>query len=222
MPRLSWDKDGERLYETGVDRGVLYLRDATGVYTQGVVWNGLTTVTEAPSGAEATALYASNIKYLNMISAEEFGGTIEAYTFPDEFMECDGTAKLVKGVYAGQQTRKTFGLSYRTILGNDISLNEYAYKIHIIYGAVAAPSDRSYASVNDSPQAITFSWTVTTTPVVVANLKPTALLTIVSTDVEPDKLLELEDILYGKDSEFGGGSEARLPLPDEIATLLSA
>lgn len=215
MSKLVWDQTGERLYETGVKQGVLYLQGEGGVYNKGVAWNGLTAVTESPSGAEATPLYADDIKYLNLMSAEEFGATIEAYTYPDEFAECDGSAAIATGVYIGQQVRKTFGLCYRTVLGNDVDSNDYGYKLHLIYGALAAPSEKAYATVNDSPEAITFSWEVTTTPVSVEGFKPTASVTIDSTKVDTGKLAALEAILYGSESE-----EARLPLPDEIATLM--
>ena len=216
MSRLVWDKTGERLYETGVKYGVLYVQDENGAYPKGVVWNGLTAVTESPSGAEATPLYADDIKYLNLLSAEEFGATIEAYMYPDEFMACDGSAALSTGVYIGQQSRKTFGLCYRTVLGNDIDNNEHGYKLHLIYGALAAPSEKAYATINDSPEAITFSWEVSTTPVEIAGHKPTASVTIDSTKADAEKLAALEAILYGSTE-----SEARLPLPDEIAELFS-
>lgn len=219
MSKLVWDKTGERYYETGVKNGVLYI-PTEGVYSKGVAWNGLTAVTESPSGAEATALYADDMKYLSLYSAEEFGATIEAYTYPDEFAQCDGSAELTKGVSIGQQTRKTFGLCYRTTIGNDTDGNDYGYKLHMIYGCMASPSEKAYATINDSPEAITFSWEVTTTPVSVAGFKPTASITIDSTKADPTKLAALEDILYGKDGE--PGSEARLPLPDEIKTLMSA
>ena len=219
MSKLVWDKTGERYYETGVKNGVLYI-PTEGVYSKGVAWNGLTAVTESPSGAEATALYAADIKYLSLYSAEEFGATIEAYTYPDEFAQCDGSAELTKGVSIGQQARKTFGLCYRTTIGNDTDGNDYGYKLHMIYGCMASPSEKAYATINDSPEAITFSWEVTTTPVSVAGFKPTASITIDSTKADPTKLAALEDILYGKDGE--PGSEARLPLPDEIKTLMSA
>ena len=219
MSKLVWDNTGERLYETGVSKGVLYIPTG-GVYNKGVAWNGLTAVTESPSGAEATPLYADDIKYLNLMSNEEFGCTIEAYTYPDEFAECDGSASLVDGVYIGQQARKTFGLCYRTTIGNDTNGNDYGYKLHIIYGALAAPSEKAYATINDSPEAITFSWEVTTTPVNVTGAKPTASITIDSTKADPTKLAALEDILYGKDGE--PGNEPRLPLPDEIKTLMTA
>lgn len=218
MSRLVWDKTGERLYETGVKNGVLYI-PASGVYSKGVAWNGLTAVTESPSGAEATALYADDIKYLSLISTEEFGATIEAYTYPDEFAECDGSADIADGVTIGQQTRKTFGLCYKTTIGNDVDGNGYGYKLHIIYGALASPSEKAYATINDSPEAITFSWEITTTPVNVTGAKPTASLVIDSTKADPTKLAALEDILYGKDGD--GSAEPRLPLPDEIKTLMA-
>lgn len=215
MAVLVWDKTGEHLYETGVDHGVLYPQDNTGAYPKGVVWNGLTAVTESPSGAEATALYADNIKYLNLTSAEEFAATVEAYTYPEEFELCDGSAEIATGVTIGQQTRTSFGLCYRTKLGNDVQSDAYGYKLHIIYGAKATPSERSYSTVNDSPEAITFSWEVNTTPVAVTGYKPTASLVIDSTKVAADKLASLEAVLYGSETD-----EARLPLPDEIATLI--
>lgn len=216
MSKLVWDQTGERLYETGVKNGVLYVQ-SNGEYPKGVAWNGLTAVTESPSGAEASPLYADDIKYLNLLSNEEFGATIEAYTYPDEFAECDGSASLAEGVFIGQQKRSTFGLCYRTTLGNDVDGNDHGYKLHIIYGALAAPSEKAYATVNDSPEAITFSWEVTTTPVNVAGHKPTASITIDSTKVDSAKLKALEDKLYGTESE-----EASLPLPDEIATMFAA
>lgn len=215
MARLVWDKTGERFYETGVRQGVLYPM-VDGAYPKGVAWNGLTAVTESPSGAESTALYADDIKYLNLRSTEEFGATIEAYTYPKEFEECDGSAELAAGVTIGQQPRKSFGLSYRTALGNDVENENHGYKLHLIYGATASPSEKAYATISDSPEAITFSWEVTTVPVNVEGFKPTALLTIDSTKVDPAKLTALEDILYGK-----AEAEARLPLPDEIATLMA-
>lgn len=219
MSKIVWDKTGERFYETGVKNGVLYIPTG-GVYSKGVAWNGLTAVTESPSGAEATPLYADDIKYLNLMSNEEFGATIEAYTYPDEFAECDGSASIATGVMIGQQNRKTFGLSYRTALGNDTVGNDYGYKLHLIYGALAAPSEKGYATINDSPEAITFSWEVTTTPVSVTGFKPTASITIDSTKADPAKLAALEKILYGSDD--APATEPRLPLPDEIATLMEA
>ena len=215
MSKLVWDKTGERFYETGVKNGVLYPQAEGGTYPKGVPWNGLTAVTESPSGAEATPLYADDIKYLNLMSAEEFGATIEAYTYPDEFAECDGSASLAKGVSIGQQKRKTFGLAYKTVLGNDVDNNDYGYKLHIIYGATASPSEKAYATINDSPEAITFSWEVTTTPVNVTGFKPTSSIVIDSTKANPEKLAALEAKLFGDDS-----NEAMLPLPDEIATLM--
>lgn len=215
--KLVWDQTNERLYETGVKMGVVYPQATGGTYPMGVAWNGLTAVTESPSGAEATALYADDIKYLNLMSAEEFAATIEAYTYPDEFAECDGSAELAKGVAIGQQKRKAFGLCYRTVLGNDVDGNDYGYKLHIIYGAMAAPSEKAYATINDSPEAITFSWELSTTPVSVDGFKPTASITIDSTKADPTKLEALEKILYGSEE-----AEARLPLPNEIATLMAA
>lgn len=216
MSKLVWDQTGERFYETGVNQGVLYPQGAGGTYPKGVPWNGLTAVTESPSGAEASPIYADNIKYLNMVSAEEFGATIEAYTYPDEFAQCDGSAEIATGVTIGQQSRKTFGLSYKTTLGNDTEGNDFGYKLHIIYGALAAPSEKGYATINDSPEAITFSWEVSTTPVTVEGFKPTASITINSTKTDSAKLAALEAILYGS-----ADTEARLPLPDEIATLMA-
>ena len=216
MSKIVWDQTGERLYETGVKQGVLYI-PTSGVYSKGVAWNGLTAVTESPSGAEATALYADDIKYLNLMSAEEFACTIEAYTYPNEFAECDGSASLAMGVNIGQQPRKTFGLCYRTTVGNDTDSNAHGYKLHMVYGCLAAPSEKAYATINDSPEPITFSWEVSTTPVNVTGHKPTALLTIDSTKADPTKLAALEKILYG-DSD----TEPRLPLPDEIATLMAS
>jgi hypothetical protein len=215
MAILTWDGTGERLYETGVDRGVLYI-PTNGVYDTGYAWNGLTAVTESPSGAEATALYADNIKYLNLVSAEEFGATIEAYTYPDAFALVDGTARPSAGVSIGQQVRKTFGFSFRTRLGNDVDGADHGYKLHLVYGALAAPSEKSYASINDSPEAITFSWEVTTTPVPVTGLKPTAIITIDSTKVNAANLATLEDALYGT-----AGTNARLPLPDEVIAIFA-
>jgi hypothetical protein len=214
MTALVWDQVGERLYETGVDHGVLYIPDPSGDYINGVAWNGLTTVTESPSGAAANPQYADNIKYLNLISAEEFGATIEAFTYPDEFAECDGTALPGPGLTVGQQSRKQFGLCYRTRVGNDVDGTDHGYKLHLIYGAQAAPSEKAYATINDSPEAIAFSWDITTSPVPVQDLKPTALLTVDSSKVDSDALAELEDILYGS-----GSVDARLPLPDEVIDL---
>lgn len=216
MTKLLWDSVGDRLYETGVDRGVLFVQSATGTYPLGVAWNGLTAVTESPSGAEPSPQYADNIKYLNLMSTEEFGATIEAFTYPEEFAQCDGSAELVTGVMVGQQSRKTFGLAYRTAIGNDTDGTDHGYKIHLIYGAKAAPSEKGYQTMNDSPEAITFSWEVTTTPVEVTGFKPTASLVIDSTLVDSTQLSAFEDILYGTTEE-----EARLPLPDEVKTLLT-
>lgn len=215
MSKLVWDKTGERFYETGVKMGVLYVQEG-GAYPKGVAWNGLTAVTESPSGAEATALYADDIKYLNLISNEEFGATIEAYTYPEEFEACDGSASLAKGVSIGQQPRKSFGLCYRTTLGNDTDGNDYGYKLHLIYGAMAAPSEKAYATINDSPEAITFSWEVTTTPVNVSGHKPTACITIDSKKVDAGKLALLEAKLYGSENE-----EPSMPMPDEIAEMFA-
>lgn len=213
--KLTWDGSGERVYETGVDHGVLYVRTA-GTYGDGVPWNGLTGVTESPSGAEATPLYADNIKYLNLKSREDFGATIEAYTYPDEFGECDGTVELVPGVKVGQQARKSFGMSYRTLVGTDEDADA-GYKLHLVYGADAAPSEKARTTVNDTPDATAFSWTVTTTPIEVTGLKPSATLEIDSRFVDSDALDALLDILYGTDA-----TEARLPLPDEVADIFSA
>ena len=220
MSKLVWDNTGNRLYETGVKNGVLYVQSSSGTYPKGVAWNGLTAVTESPSGAEATPLYADDTKYLNLMSAEEFGATIEAYTYPEEFEACDGSASLVDGVSIGQQKRTPFGLCYRTTIGNDTDGNDHGYKLHIIYGALASPSEKAYASINDSPEAITFSWEVTTTPVSVSGFKPTASLVIDSTKADQTKLTALETILYGSDAE--SGTDPRLPLPDEIKTLMTA
>ena len=223
MSKIVWDKTGERFYETGVKQGVLYPQGTGGTYPKGVAWNGLTAVTESPSGAEATPLYADDIKYLNLMSAEEFGATIEAYTYPEEFAQCDGSATIATGVTIGQQARKSFGLCYRTALGNDVDGSDYGYKLHIIYGAMAAPSEKAYATINDSPEAITFSWEVTTTPVAVDGFKPTASIVIDSTKADEAKLTALEEILYGKDpttTDGNDGVDPRLPLPDEIAELM--
>jgi len=214
--KIVWDKTGERFYETGVDRGVLYVQDDQGKYPKGVAWNGLTGVTESPTGAEPNPLYADNIKYLNLFSVEEFEANIEAYTYPEEFEECDGSAELTPGVTLGQQPRKTFGLCYRTKLGNDLEGEDYGYKLHLIYGAKAAPSDKGYETINDTPDAITFSWDVTTTPVPVTGFKPTALLVVDSTKVNAEALATLENILYGTDN-----LDPYLPLPDEVAALFT-
>lgn len=218
MSKLVWDAVGERYYETGVKNGVLYVYDAENKkYGAGVAWNGLTAVTESPSGAEATPLYADDIKYLNLLSTEEFGATIEAFTYPVEFEACDGSASIAQGVTIGQQKRNTFALCYRTALGNDVDNNDYGYKLHIIYGCLAAPSEKAYATINDSPEAITFSWEVTTTPVAVEGFKPTASVVIDSTKADKAKLAALEAKLYGSDD-----SEPELVLPDEIATMMAA
>ena len=218
MAKITWDDTGKRIYETGVDHGVLYpYGTSEAPYGTGVAWNGLTNVSENPSGAESSPIYADNIKYVNLMSNEEFGATIEAYTYPDEFAECDGSKELAPGVYAGQQARKTFGLSYRTKIGNDVDGEDYGYKLHLIYGALAAPSERSYATINDSPEAITFSWEISTTPVEVTGGKPTACITIDSTKVDATKLAALEKILYGD-----GATGPKLPLPDEVAEMLKA
>lgn len=218
MAKLKWDQTGERLYETGCDRGVLFPVATGGTYGSGVAWNGLSSVNQSPSGAEATAVYADNIKYLDLMSAETFGATVEAYTYPAEFAECDGSATIAKGVTAGQQTRKMFGLSYRTLIGNDTEGTDHGYKIHLVYGAKAAPSERSYSTVNDSPEAATLSWELTTTPVDVPGFKPTAHLEIDSTKADPTKLEALEKILYGSDEE--PETQPRLPLPEEVITLM--
>jgi hypothetical protein len=218
MTKLTWDGTGARLYETGVDHGVLYIPNGSGVYDNGVAWNGLTTVTESPSGAEPTALYADNIKYLNLISAEEFGATIEAYTYPEEFGQFDGTAAPSNGVNVGQQSRRAFGLSYRTRVGNDLEGSDYGYKLHLIYNATAAPSEKAYGTINDSPEAITFSWELTTTPVYAgATLKPTAQITIDSTTADATALAALEDLLYGT-----VGQDPKLPTPEEVLALFAA
>lgn len=220
MTRLQWDLVGERTYETGVDRGVLYI-PTNGVYDKGYAWNGLTAVTESPSGAEAKPQYADNMKYLNLVSAEEFGATVEAFTYPDEFGQCDGTAEPSSGVKLGQQNRKPFGLAYRTLMGNDTDSTDFGYKLHLTYGALATPSEKAYATVNDSPEAINFSWEITTTPVEVGVIggktyKPTATITIDSTQVDPTKLSDLENILYGT-----VGVDPRLPLPAEVVAMFS-
>ena len=219
MSKLVWDQTGERLYETGVKMGVLYPQATGGTYPKGVAWNGLTSVSESPEGAEPEPLYADDIKYLNLMSVEEFKATIEAYTYPEEFAECDGSKSIATGVTIGQQKRKAFGLCYRTTLGNDVDGNDHGYKLHIVYGALAAPSEKSYESINDSPEAATFSWEISTTPVAVSKegCQPTASITIDSTKADPTALKKLEDILYGSEEK-----EARLPLPDEITTLMTA
>lgn len=217
MSKLTWDNTGERLFETGVKNGVLYPIQADGKYTNGVAWNGLISVTESPSGAEATALYADDIKYVNLLSNEEFGATIEAYTYPDEFAECDGSGTLAEGVTVGQQKRKVFGLCYKTTIGNDVDGNDHGYKLHLVYGCLAAPSEKAYSTINDNPDAITFSWEVTTTPVNVTGFKPTSQITIDSTKVDQAKLTKIEDLLYGTAEK-----EPSLPLPDELAATLTA
>lgn len=220
MAKLVWDKTGEHLYETGVDHGVLYFPDQTGAYENGVAWNGLISVSESPSGAEPTGQYADNIKYLNLISAEEFGATIEAYTYPEEFEACNGNKELVdaSGVYIGQQARSVFGFCYRTMIGNDTDGQDHGYKLHLVYGCQVSPSEKAYQTINDSPEALTFSWELSTTPVNVTGKKPTALLVIDSTKVDSTKLAEIEAKLYGDESSTG----AVLPTPDEIANILSA
>jgi len=220
MAKLVWDATGSRFYETGVKNGVLYAQDNTGAYPTGVAWNGLAAISESPSGAEASPIYADDIKYLNLYSVEEFAATVEAYTYPSEFEECDGSAVLVTGALIGQQARKSFGLCYRTVIGNDTDGENKGYKIHIIYGCKASPSEKAYTTINDSPEAISFSWEITTTPVNVTNMKPTATLVIDSTKFTTTaaqaKLAALEAVLYGDAS-----NTARLPLPDEIKTLLT-
>lgn len=215
MPKLEWDKTGEHFYETGLDRGVLYVQE-NGSYPKGVAWNGLTGVSESPSGADASDLYADNQKYLSLRSAETFGATIEAYTYPDEFAECDGSASLVEGLKIGQQTRKTFGFTYRTKLGNDTEGEDHGYIIHLVYGATASPSSKSRATVNESPEAITFSWEVSTVPVTVTGYKPTATVEIDSTKIASEALQKIEEVIYGSES-----ASAKLPLPDELLTLIS-
>ena len=214
MSRIKWDQTGERLYETGVDRGVLAVMGTDGKYGNGVAWNGLTAVNESPEGAEPNALYADNIKYLNLVSNEEYKATVECYTYPDEFAECNGEKEIATGVSIGQQSRKSFAYSYRTKIGNDVDGSDHGYKIHVVYGATASPSSKDYATINDSPEAITFSYEISTTPVDVTGAKPTATVVIDSTKVAADKLKALEDVLYGTDSE-----EPIIPLPDEIATI---
>ena len=215
MAKLVWDQAGQKFFETGVSNGVLYVSDGQGGYLKGVAWNGLTSVAENPSGAESNPVYADNIKYLNIISAEEFGATIEAYTYPDEFMECDGSAQVVAGVNIGQQARKSFGISYRTKVGNDVAGDNLGYKIHVIYNCQAAPSGKTYSTVNESPEAITFSWEVTTTPVPVEGFRPTATVVFDSTKIEPEKMTAVENALYGTESE-----EAKLPSIEELLALV--
>ena len=215
MSKIVWDAIGDHIFETGVRNGVLYLKGAEGTYDTGVAWNGLTSVSESPEGAEVTDLYADDIKYLSLMSAENFKATIEAYTYPVEFEECDGSATIAKGVVIGQQSRKPFGLCYRTTIGNDTDGNEHGYKLHIVYGCQASPSEKQYSTINDSPDAVTFSWEVSTTPVNVTGKKPASTLIIDSTKADKSKLTALEAILYGSEQD-----EPRLPLPDEIVTLM--
>lgn len=215
MAKLVWDAVGERFFETGVKNGVLFVQDVNGEYANGVVWNGLTAVTESPSGAEATPLYADDMKYVVLYSTEEFGATVEAYTYPEEFEQCDGSAALMDGITIGQQPRKSFGLVYKTVIGNDVQGQDLGYKIHIIYGAKAAPSEKAFATINDSPEAVTFSWELSTVPVPVTGHRPTATVVVDSTKVDAEKLALLEDKLFGSETE-----ESTLPLPDEIAELL--
>ncbi len=217
MPKLVWDAAGERLYETGVDRGVLYPMSALGAYEAGVVWNGLSSISESPSGAEATPVYADNIKYLNLMSAEEFGATLEAYTYPKEFAVCEGSVSPVEGLIIGQQERRAFGLCFRTLIGNDVAGNSLGYKLHLIYGAKAAPSEKQYSSINDSPEPLTFSWELTTTPVEIEGMKPAAALIIDSTLLAPEKLEALETLLYGAEA-----TAAALPSPAAVIALLTA
>ena len=220
MSVLTWDEQGEKLFETGVQKCVLYPLNTNNQYTPGVAWNGVSSVSETPSGAEATAIYADDIKYLNLYSAEQLGATLQAYMYPDEFEQCDGSAEVAPGVTIGQQNRKTFGLCYRTTLGNDTDGNDYGYKLHLLYGCKASPSEKQYQTINDSPEAISFSWTLTTTPVNVSGYKPTSILTIKSTDFktteEKARLKALEDLLYGT-----ANSEPRLPLPDEVIAMMT-
>lgn len=220
MSRLTWDEQGEKLFETGVQKTVLYPLNSDNQYTPGVAWNGVSSVSETPSGAEATAIYADDVKYLNLYSAEQLGGTLQAYMYPDEFEQCDGSAEVATGVTIGQQNRKTFGLCYRTTLGNDTEGNDYGYKLHLLYGCKASPSEKQYQTINDSPEAISFSWTLTTTPVNVSGYKPTSILTVKSTDFKTEeekaRLKALEDVLYGT-----ANSEPRLPLPDEVIAMMN-
>lgn len=218
--KLVWDAIGDKVYETGVDHGVLYPMSSEGTYPAGVAWNGLTTVTESPSGAEANKQYADNIEYLNIRSAEEFGGTIEAFTYPDEFAVCDGTATPKPGVSVGQQTRRAFGMSYRTLIGNDIENTDFGYKLHLVYGATVSPSEKAYATINDSPEAISFSWEFSTTPAPVTGLRPSAILVIDSTKVDAEDLAALEDLLYGTNGD--PGQAPTLPLPDAVLALFSS
>lgn len=225
MSRIKWDPIGERCYETGADKFVLFPFD-DGAYTKGVAWNGVTKVNQKPSGAEPTPLYADNIKYVNMMSAEDYACSIEAYMYPDEFAECDGSAQVVPGMYAGQQRRKMFGFAYRTIIGNDTKLNDFGYKLHLVYGCLAAPTEKAYNTINDSPEASTMSWEISTTPVVITEkvggktLRPTAILTFDSTKFSAEFMTKLEDMLYGKDGEEA--TEPKLPMPDEIIKMVNA
>lgn len=222
MAKLVWDAAGQRLYETGLKKGVVYPQANDGSYPLGVAWNGLTAVTESPSGAESSPLYADDIKYVDLRSAEEFGATVEAYTYPEEFAECDGSAFIKPGVRIGQQARKAFGLCYRTAIGNDVELDSHGYKLHLIYGATVTPSERGYQTINDSPEAITFSWEMTTVPVAVSGFKPTASLEIDSTKVDATELAALEAVLYGTDAGDGvQATDPRLPLPDEVASMFT-
>lgn len=216
MSILVWDQAGQKLYENGVDRGVLFVQSANGTYQSGVAWNGLTAVNQSPSGGDANPLYADNIKYLDLRSAEDFGATVEAYTYPDEFAVCDGSAEIAPGVMAGQQARRSFGFSYRTLIGNDTEGDAHGYKIHIIYNATVSPSEKSYGTVNDSPDAINFSWELTTTPIAVTGFKPTAHIEIDSTKVDSTKLTTLENLLYGTEN-----AEPTLPLPDRLVEIFS-
>lgn len=223
--RLTWDDLGEKFYELGTDRGVMYPQSSSGTYPQGAAWNGLTGVTYTPSGAEATKIYANNGQYGSLLSAEEVGGTITAYTYPDEFAQCNGEKELVEGVRVGQQTRTPFGLTWRTLVGNDTEGQEHGYIIHIMYGCQASPSEKAYTTVNDSPEAIELSWELTTTPVNVTGMKPTAYLEIDSRTVSAEALKAIEDKLYGTDAGEEGtpaATAAMLPLPDEIKTIISS
>lgn len=225
MSRLTWDDTGKRLYETGTKMGVLYPQSEDGTYPKGVAWNGLMSVSESPSGAEASALYANDAKYLELYSNEEFGFTIGAYTYPEEFSACDGSAELASesGVYVGQQPRKAFGLTYRTVVGNDVKGSDYGYKLHLVYGAKASPSEKGYSSINDSPEAVEFSWECTTTPINIEGFKPAAHIEIDSTKIEPEKLKKIEDVLYGTNAngDSSTGTEPKLLLPNEIVTILN-
>lgn len=216
MSKLVWDQAGQKLYENGVDQGVLFVQSANGTYQSGVAWNGLTAVNQSPSGGDANPLYADNIKYLDLRSAEDFGATVEAYTYPDEFAVCDGSAEIAPGVMAGQQARRSFGFSYRTLIGNDTEGDAHGYKIHIIYNATVSPSEKSYGTVNDSPDAINFSWELTTTPIAVTGFKPTAHIEIDSTKVDSAKLTTLENLLYGTEN-----AEPTLPLPNRLVEIFS-